>query len=74
MKIKIRDLKPGMFVVANFGPMKGKRVRLSNLPKCPHSGKPNYDEIHEYAYLKYYENLQMAFSDGGKNIEVERIT
>ena len=78
MKVKIKDLKPGMVVVANFGPMKGKRIRLSNLPKCPHSGKPNYDETHEYAYLRWYKNLLARFAEAvfpgdGENVEIERI-
>jgi len=68
MKIRVEDLEPGMVVAA-----KGKRVRLSNLPRCPSCSKPNYCEEHGYAYVKWYRNLQMAFLNAGRNTKVDRV-
>ena len=68
MKIPIKNLKPGV-EVRLIG--SSAIVRLSTLPGCPDCGKPNFNEVHGYAYFKWYNNYVLSFGNGDPNAEVE---
>ncbi|MCK4362733.1 MAG: hypothetical protein KAW13_05575 [Dehalococcoidia bacterium] len=66
MKVKVKDLKPGMKIM-----LKQKSVTVSNLRQCPQCHTPNYCEIHNYVYIKWVKNEMFGFL--GEHAEVERI-
>lgn len=69
MKVKAKDLKPGMMITVKY--MHNQRLKVSNLKQCPQCHTPNCCKKHSYAYMDYIKNWIISMSDGDENVEVE---
>ena len=69
MRVRAKDLKPGMKIV-----FRQKPVIVSNLTRCPDCNKPNYCEDHDYAYIdNLIKNMFIFTANGDESAELERI-